>query len=342
MVTILAGIVVFGVLIFFHEAGHFLAARLVGIGVREFSVGFGPRLWGFRRGCTAYNLRAIPYGGYVRLVGLDPRDEERDQPYSFARRPVWQRLLVMVAGPGMNFVLAVLALAFVFIVQGLPVATTQVATVLPGYPAAAAGIAPGDKIVAINGQPVARWEEVLYAVGTKPHQEKVLTVERRGQRLTVRVKPRIEGGRGKIGLSPVVVQQRLSLPAALWQGVAYTYRITAVIADFLGKMLVGQAPADVGGPVRVMVEIGKAAHFGLLPLIQLTAFLSINLGFFNLLPIPALDGARVAFLLWEGVTRRPIDPEKENIVHLVGFAFLILLMVLVTYRDFVQLSNGLD
>jgi regulator of sigma E protease len=343
MLTVVAGIVVFGILIFFHEAGHYLAARLVGIGVHEFSLGFGPRIWGFRRGRTAYNLRAIPYGGYVRLVGLDPRDEERDQPYSFARKPVLYRLIVMVAGPGMNFVLAVVALGMVFFIQGVPVATTRVGEVLPGYPAAAAGIERGDRIVAIDGRTVHRWEEVLRAIGTEPHRAKVLTVERGGKTITVRVTPRIdESGKGKIGLSPVVVQKRLSLLSALRVGTEYTCRITVLIADFLGKMVVGRAPADVGGPVRVMVEIGKAAHFGVFPLIQLMAFLSINLGFFNLLPVPALDGARVAFLLWEGVTRRPVDPEKESIVHLVGFAFLILLMVLVTYRDFIQLSNGLD
>ncbi|RPF49691.1 regulator of sigma E protease [Thermodesulfitimonas autotrophica] len=343
MLTVIAGIVVFGILIFFHEAGHYLAARLVGIGVHEFSLGFGPRLWGFKKGRTAYNLRAIPYGGYVRLVGLDPRDEERDRPYSFARKPVLHRLIVMVAGPGMNFVLAVVALALVFFIQGVPVATTRVGEVLPGYPAAAAGIERGDRIVAIDGRTVHQWEEVLRAIGTEPHRAKVLTVERGGKTITVRVTPRIdESGKGKIGLSPVVVQKRLSLLSALRVGTEYTCRITVLIADFLGKMVVGRAPADVGGPVRVMVEIGKAAHFGVFPLIQLMAFLSINLGFFNLLPVPALDGARVAFLLWEGVTRRPVDPEKESIVHLVGFAFLILLMVLVTYRDFIQLSNGLD
>uniref|UniRef100_A0A7C1F3E5 Peptidase M50 domain-containing protein n=1 Tax=Ammonifex degensii TaxID=42838 RepID=A0A7C1F3E5_9THEO len=197
--------------------------------------------------------------------------------------------------------------------------------------------------MAINGRPVDRWEEVLRAIAFHPEREKVLTVERSGRELTVRVKPRMEeDGKGRIGISPVVVPERLSPAGAVWAGAKYTYRITVVIADFLGKMLTGRAPADVGGPVRVMVEIGKAAHFGFLPLVQLTAFLSINLGFFNLLPVPALDGARVVFLTWESVTRRPLDPEKENIIHMVGFAFLLLLMVLVTYRDFIHLASGVN
>ncbi|MDI6630936.1 MAG: RIP metalloprotease RseP [Bacillota bacterium] len=348
MLTVVAGIIVFGVLIFFHETGHFLAARLAGIGVHEFSIGFGPRLWGFTRGKTAYNLRAIPYGGFVRLVGMDPREEERDAPYSFARKTVGQRLFVMVAGPAMNFVLAVFALAVVFYYQGIPViipGVAQVTEVLPGYPAAAAGIRAGDRIVAVDGQPVRDWRSVSWSIAKSPGSKKVLTVERDGRRFDVVLVPRLEeGGQGRAGflVSPVIVQKRAGPFKALAAGGEYTWRITGLILEFLGKMVIGQAPADVGGPVRVVVEIGKAAESGLFALIQLTAFLSINLGLFNLLPVPALDGARAGFLLWEGITRRPVDPEKENLVHLVGFAFLLLLMVVVTYRDFVQLSNGIQ
>ncbi|RJX16647.1 MAG: RIP metalloprotease RseP [Ammonifex sp.] len=343
MLTAIAAIVVFGILIFIHEAGHFFVARLVGVGVHEFSLGFGPRLWGFAKGKTAYTLRAVPLGGFVRLVGMDPQDEEKDQPYSFARKSVWQRMAVILAGPVMNFVLAIFVLAFVFIFQGLPTATTTVNQVIPGYPAATAGIKVGDRIVAIDGEPVRDWSDILWSVGEqKAGDTRILTVERDGRRLTFEVTPVQEEGKRKIGLLPVIVQERVGLGKALAGGVEYTGHIIKLIVVFLGKIFTREAPADFGGPVRVVVEIGNAAKLGLFSLFQLTAFLSINLGFFNLLPIPALDGARIGFLLWEGVTRAPVDPEKENIVHLVGFTLLILLMVAVTYHDIIQLSGGIQ
>lgn len=342
MLTAIAAVVVFGILIVIHEVGHFLVARLVGIGVHEFSLGFGPRLCGFTKGRSAYNLRAIPLGGFVRLVGMDPQDEERDQPYSFVRKPVWQRMAVIFAGPGMNFILAIVVLAAVFFFQGIPVATTKIAKVLPGYPAAAAGIKPGDRIVAVDGQPIHDWDELLRSVGDKPTTRRVLTIERNRHRLLVEVVPVKENGKSKIGLLPVILQKRLGVGEAMVAGIQYTGQIIKLIVLFLGKIFTQQAPADFGGPVRVVVEIGHAAKVGLFPLVQLTAFLSINLGFFNLLPIPALDGARIGFLLWEGMTDSPVDPEKENIIHLLGFTLLILLMVVVTYHDIVQLSGGVQ
>jgi regulator of sigma E protease len=343
MLTAIAAIIVFGILIFIHEAGHYLVARLVGVGVHEFSLGFGPRLWGVSKGRTAYNLRAVPLGGFVRLVGMDPQDEEKDQPYSFARKSVAQRMAVILAGPMMNFVLAVIVLAIVFMFQGLPTATTTVNQVLPGYPAAAAGIKVGDRITAIDGEPVRDWNDILWAVGDpKAGDTRVLTVERDGRRLTLEVTPVTEEGKRKIGLLPVIVQEPVGVVKALAGGVEYTGEIIKLIVVFLGKIFTREAPADFGGPVRIVVEIGNAAKLGLFSLLQLTAFLSINLGFFNLLPIPALDGARIGFLLWEGVTRAPVDPEKENIVHLVGFTLLILLMVAITYHDIIQMSGGVQ
>lgn len=338
MVAIIAGVVVFGLLIFIHEFGHFIVARLVGIGVHEFSLGFGPRIWGVARGKTEYNLRMFPLGGFVRLVGMDPKDEERDQPYSFTRKPVSHRVAVILAGPVMNFALAAVALAVLIYFQAVPPPTTRVGEVLPGYPAATHGIKPGDRIVAIDGQRVRDWEDILHFVSSRP-DEKVLTVERDGRQFTVTIVPRKDAdGSAKIGLKP----ERVGPFKSSIGGVEYTGRIIKLIIEFLAKMFVRDEPADVGGPVRVAVEIGRAAKFGLFPLVQLTAFLSINLGLFNLFPVPALDGARIGFLLWEGVTRRPVDPEKENAIHLLGFALLILLMVVVTYHDIIRLAVGVE
>ncbi|MEW6181969.1 MAG: RIP metalloprotease RseP [Bacillota bacterium] len=344
--TIIAVVVVLGVLVFIHEAGHFLMARAVGIGVHEFSLGFGPRLWGIKRGKSAYNLRAVPLGGFVRLIGMDPDDPERDQPYSFARKPVLSRLAVITAGPAMNFVLAVVAIAVIAFSQGIPeVIVPQVAKVLPGYPAVAAGIKEGDRILAVDGQRVTRSEEVSTRLGENPGREKVLTVERKGRQLKVAVLPRVEAdGKGKVGIEigdKVLAYRKINGVEALGQGVQYTGMVTGLIAGFIRDVFIGAAPTDeISGPVRVIAYIGQAAKHGLLYLVEMVAFLSINVGFFNLLPIPALDGARIGFLAWEGVTRHPIDPAKENMVHLFGFGILILLMVAVTYHDILQLSAG--
>lgn len=346
MLTIVAVVVVLGMLIFIHEAGHFLMARIVGIGVHEFSLGFGPRLWGFKRGRSAYNLRTVPLGGFVRLVGMDPDDPERDQPYSFSRKPVLSRLAVITAGPVMNFVLAVIAIAIIALYQGVPqVVVPQVAKVLPGYPAAAAGVRTGDRILAVDGQRVSRSEDVSIRLGENPGMEKVLTIQRNGRQMKLAVLPRLEkDGKSRVGIEigdKVLAYRKVNGVEAVAEGVEYTGTVTGLIALFIRDVFTGAAPADeISGPVRVIAYIGQAAKHGLLYLIEMAAFLSINVGFFNLLPIPALDGARIGFLAWEGVTRRPIDPVKENVVHLLGFGLLILLMVAVTYHDILQLSAG--
>jgi regulator of sigma E protease len=337
MITVIAVIVVFGLLIFIHELGHFLVAKRAGILVYEFALGFGPKLAGFRRGDTEYTLRVVPLGGFVRFAGLDPRDEEVLPARSYKYKPVWQRMAVIAAGPFANFLLAVVLLAGVFMVQGLPTPTTTVDEVLPGRPAVEAGLQKGDRIVAVDGREVNTWDELVSEISARPGELLLLTVERKGGRLDIPVVPETEAGVGRIGITPDVKSVPAGLFASLAGGVQYTVQITGLILGFLGQMITGQAPADVGGPVRIVAEIGTAAQLGVVPLLNLAAFLSINVGLFNLLPIPALDGSRLIFLGWEGITRRPVNPEREGAFHLVGFALLLLLIVVITYRDIAQL-----
>ncbi|WP_018084376.1 RIP metalloprotease RseP [Desulfurispora thermophila] len=336
MQTFWASVIVFGLLIFFHELGHFAIAKLVGIKVQEFSLGFGPRLLGLKWGETAYNLRLLPLGGFVRMAGMDPEEDEDER--GFNKKTVGQRVGVIFAGPLMNFLLAVGLLAVLFMVQGVPVPTTQVETVWPGRPAEKAGFVTGDRIVAVDGRIVQEWQDVSELISRRPGEQLAVRVERQGREITLLVTPEAdERGRGKIGISPRQVQKSLSLPAACWMGVKYTLQVTGLIIIFIGHMITGQAPPDLGGPVRVVAEIGKAARMGVSHLVQLAAFLSINLGLFNLFPIPALDGSRIMFLLLEKLRGRPVDPRKENFIHLVGFGLLLLLIVVITYNDILQL-----
>lgn len=341
MLTFIASVFVFGLLIFFHEFGHFIVAKLVGIKVHEFSLGFGPKLLAIPRGETSYNLRVFPLGGFVRMAGMDPNEEldENELGRGFNRKTVGQRVAVIFAGPFMNFFLAALLFAVVFAYQGQPVASngTGIGDVNPGYPAQIAGLAAGDMIVAVDGIPVGEWNELVNIINERPEKDITVVVLRNGSELQFELTAvKAEDGRGLIGIYPAEEYLEVGSLQAIALGIEWTGRFTILILDFVSNMIFGQTPADVGGPVRVVSEIGKAAEIGFVILLKLAAILSINLGLFNLFPIPALDGSRILFLAWEKIRRRPVDPVKENFIHLVGFGLLLLLMVIITYNDILQ------
>lgn len=338
MITFLASILVFGVLIFFHEMGHFAVAKAVGIKVHEFSLGFGPKLTGVTRDGTNYNLRLLPLGGFVRMAGMDPTEKDIEPGKSFEDKTVAQRMGVIAAGSIMNFVLAILLLAFIFMFQGLPVPGTTIAETIKGDPADLAGLQTGDVIQSIAGEPMQSWDQITAAINSHPGQEIEMTVLRNGQTHSFMVTPKArEDGQGMIGIMPDQILQKQGPVAALAQGAEFTFKVSVLILNFVGKMIVGQAQADLGGPVRVVWEIGKAAQTGVFYVLQLAAFLSINLGLFNLFPIPALDGSRLMFLGLEALRGRKVDPVKENFIHFMGFGFLMLLIVFITYNDIIQL-----
>ncbi|HOV78735.1 MAG TPA: RIP metalloprotease RseP [Bacillota bacterium] len=345
MTTFIASVFVFGILIFFHEFGHYLAAKAAGIKVYEFSLGFGPKLFGFVKGETNYNLRSLPVGGFVRMAGMEPGEElsKEDEDRSFNKKPVGKRIGVIVSGPLMNFFLAVIILAVIFNFQGVPVPSesTRIGGVLPGYPAEGAGIAAGDEVLAVNGQRVENWRQLVDLVNRMPERDIKVTVLRDGAQKTLDVKTiRDEDGLGKIGIYQSSDYVKPGFFASIALGAEWTARVTIALMDFISKMIFGQAPPDLGGPVRVVSEIGKAAQVGFFFLLQIAAFLSINLGLFNLFPIPALDGSRILFLIWEKIRGRPVDPVKENFIHLVGFGLLLLFIIVITYNDIMQLLVG--
>ncbi|NQS74918.1 MAG: RIP metalloprotease RseP [Peptococcaceae bacterium] len=349
MTTFIASIFVFGLLIVFHEFGHFIVAKMVGIKVYEFSLGFGPKLLAVPGGETQYTLRLFPLGGFVRMAGMDPEEEldEKDINRGFNKKTVGQRIAVIFAGPFMNFLLAALLFALVFSVQGEPVASnsTKIGDINAGYPAQTAGLAAGDEILAIDGNRVDKWDELVTLINERPEENISVAVLRDGTELEFALTTaRAEDGRGLIGIYPAEEYIQVGLLQSISLGIEWTARFTVAIMDFVSKMIFGQMSADLGGPVRVVSEIGKAAEIGFVILLKLAAILSINLGLFNLFPIPALDGSRILFLFWEKIRRRPVDPVKENFIHLVGFGLLLLLMVIITYKDILHvftIDNGL-
>lgn len=342
LVTVVATVVVFGMLILIHELGHFLMARRAGVRVHEFALGFGPRVLSTRRGPTMYSLRAVPLGGFVRMAGMHPGEEDwaaipaRER---FLDQPIGTRAAIIAAGPAMNILLAVLLFALVFAAVGLEEPTLEVARVVPGMPAQEAGLQPGDEITAVAGQPVNSWEQLARGIQSRPGEPTELEIRRDGSRLTITVTPVEQSpGYGVIGIEPVMITKRTPPLQAIGEGMVWTGRVIVSFFDGLARMFAGQGGADIIGPVGIGQHIGEATRMGLANVMLLAAVLSANLALINLLPIPALDGSRLVFLAWEWIRGRPVDPDKEGFVHFVGFALLLVLAILITYRDILNLA----
>lgn len=345
----LAIVFVFGLLVMIHEFGHYIVARLNGIKVLEFAFGFGPKIVGYKGKETEYNLRAVPLGGFVRLYGMDPEvNEDGEQvlapsydPHSFMNKKVWKRMAVIAAGPIMNFVLAISLFMLVFAYYGIPTAGNgnTIGSLIQGKPASQIGIQAGAKVLAIDGVVTPDWNSLTNAIHSRPNQKIVLTVEQGGkqQSFTLQTEKDAQTGYGMVGIAPEVMYQKTSLLDSAKYGMQRTVDFTRFIVVTLTQMITGRAPAEVGGPVAIAQAIGEGAEQGWASLLGLTGVLSIQLGLLNLFPIPALDGSRLVFLLVEGLRGKPVKPERENFIHLVGFVLLLMVMIAVTYQDILKL-----
>ncbi|MCK8823513.1 RIP metalloprotease RseP [Fuchsiella alkaliacetigena] len=353
--TLIPFVVVIGILIFVHEFGHFIIAKKTGVLVEEFAVGMGPKIIGKQRGETFYSLRWFPIGGYCKMTGEFPVDEEDDevedvqrfrQAYDNERclfqKSVGERAAVISAGPVMNFLLAILIFALTFMFFGVPVEQSQstvIGDVMPDQPAAEAGISALDKVVEIEGQAVDNWTEMAGIINNNPGEELEIVVERQGSRRTFQVVPEYdeERGVGLIGVLPDVIREPVGLLESIKVGAQQTLGMTAAIITGVWQMITGQMAPQVAGPVRIAQEVGSAAQLSLLRVMNLTAILSVNLGILNLLPFPALDGGRLVFLGVEALRGKAIDPEKEGLVHFVGLMLLLVLMIVIVYRDIINI-----
>lgn len=342
--TILLTVIVLGVLIFVHELGHFVTARAIGIPVYEFALGFGPKLISRHRNGVDYSLRLIPLGGFVRMAGEEPGDNK--DPNGYSHRNPLEKIAVSVAGPLMNLFLGLLIFVYSYAFIGLPTATNEpvIGRVMAGEPAAAAGVLPGDRVLAIDGQPIATWEQITAQMSTKePGKLIVLTLQRQDETINLEMlpKPSTSTGNPAIGVMGQVVYEKQGIIKSISYGFQQTFFLTGAMLSGLWTVISGGASAgDLAGPVGITMMVGEASQYGAIFLMSFIAFLSINLGILNLLPIPALDGARVVFALAELLRRKPIDPEKEGFIHWLGFMFLMLIIVFVTYNDILRLIKG--
>lgn len=349
MVTTLSIILVFGLMVMIHELGHFFVARRAGIKVLEFAFGIGPKLFGIQGKETLYSVRIFPLGGFVRFLSAEEIEED-DQvtrqellSRSFESKAIWQKMAVIVAGPLMNFVLGAVLFIMVFAWFGIPVGSNEniIGGVMENKPAAMAGLNAGDRILEVNGIETPDWESVTKQIHSRPGQKISFEIEKATTKeiLTLEMTPEMDQQleRGLIGITPNVINQKVSILKAAHYGLQQTMDFTRLILSYIIQMITGEMPVELGGPVAVAQVIGEGARQGLANLLSLTGILSIQFGILNLLPIPALDGGQLAVLTYEGIRRKPLNPEKKGWIQLTGFALLIALMIAVTYQDIVRI-----
>lgn len=355
MNTFVSFIVVLGLLIFVHELGHFLFAKLFKVRVLKFSLGFGPKLVSKTFGETEYLISAFPLGGYVKMFGENPDEQQVDageQTVSFAHKPVWQRFLIVLAGPVFNLIFPVLLFFAIFLIVGVPesVDTTRIGMVNDDSPAKEAGLRVGDTIVEINSQPTLKWVDVLNNVKASNGEEIDVVISRDGERITTRVKPMVSDVKN---IFKEVVDQRYMIGIVKDEKLVhkavgpvdacvFAFRQTGTLMYLTGlgfvKIIQRVIPAsELGGPILIAQMAGEQLKAGWVNLFYFMGLLSVNLGILNLLPVPVLDGGHLAFLTVESLRRKPLTEKAQIVAQQVGIALLGTLMIFVFYNDIARL-----
>lgn len=355
--TIIIFLLVLGAIVFAHELGHFATAKLFGVKVEEFGLGFPPRIAGKRKGETEYTINWIPLGGFVKIAGED--GENRGDPRYFGAKPVWKRAVILSAGVAMNFLLAVVIFSAIFM-SGFPTDVTGVdRSALPqgtevyveitgvgdDSPAKEAGIEPGDRIIRAGEAEVCEVADLSDYTRDNGGRDITVTIDRRGDVMQKQVFAREDAeGKGAIGVTLAEVANLSYSPLdSVKAGFEHTAALTAYISRYLAGTVrellsTGGTTADVSGPVGMVSMTQQAAQMGITMLLNFMALISVNLAIVNILPLPALDGGRIFFLMIEAIKRKPVSAQAEAQIHNAGFAFLMLLMAVVTVHDIGRLG----
>jgi len=348
MITILVAMLVFGVIIALHEFGHFAVAKLCGVKVNQFAIGMGPVILKKQKGETEYSLRLFPIGGFCAMEG---EDSGSDDPRAFNRKPVWQRMLIVVAGATMNLILGFVLILCTTLLYG-DVITLQIAdftkdkeTGVSTSTSETCGLQIGDEIISMDGMRIFTDTDLSYKLQNTESDTMTLVVRRNGEKITLRdVKFYNTATQGRQDF--YVHAEEINLFNLVSYSFLDTISTGRLIWISLRDLITGKYGFhDLSGPVGIISTIGEAASYGetfkqhLTSVLSLASFITINVGIFNLLPIPALDGARFVFLAIEGIRRKPVSPEKEGMVHFAGMAVLFLIMIAVTIQDIFNLAN---
>ncbi len=345
VLTIIAAILIFGVIIFVHEFGHFVAARIFGVTVNEFAIGMGPAIYKKQGRRTLYSVRAVPMGGFCAMEGED--EDKPEDPGAFNNKKPWQRIIILAAGAAMNVLLGFIVVTIIVMVSahqigGIPSTTVES---VEAQSDAARFLQPGDKITGINGTRVNIRRDLSFELGMYDGSgECELEFKRDGKTHTEKFTPMemtLEDGSPYYLVGFTIKQNSVNPLTVLHEGIFQTVWMVKLVFVSLGMLFTGEAGvSDLSGPVGVVSAMNTAAQSGFMDLIFLAGFLAVNIGVMNLLPLPALDGGRILFVLFEIIFRRPIPREKEGYVHFVGFILLIGLMLYVTWNDIIRIINS--
>ena len=352
--SVVAFIIVIGVLVFIHELGHFLAARFFKVGVDVFSLGFGPKMFKKVKGRTEYCVSAIPLGGYVKMVGEEPGKSllPEEEAIAFSNKPLYQKSLIVAAGPAFNFFLAIFIFYVLYQFSGLYLPKPVIGEVLDDSPAQQAGLLPGDVITVVDGQKIRSFEDVSRIISSSNGQSLDMGVSRDGQNLRFSLFPEKQEtanvfgetvDRHVIGIRGTgeVFHESLNPFQALGRSFADTFGLVKLTIVSVGKMISGSISADnLGGPIMIAQMAGEQAKAGAVNFVWFIALLSVNLGIINLFPIPVLDGGHLVFFGIEAVTGKQVSDRLREKMTQFGAALLVVLMVFVFYNDILRIFNG--
>ncbi len=362
ILTIIAFVLILSVLVLVHELGHFITAKKFGVKVEEFGFGFPPRVFGFKKGETIYSINLLPFGGFVKMFGEDAagggkirgkgerESGKGDIKRAFFARPAWQKAIIVFAGVVMNFVLAVVLISYLFAAQGvaLPTKNVKIVEVVKNTPAAQVGLIVGDVVTNVNGKKITDTKE--FADLTRKYLGDKITIDvKRGDRLiSLVVTPRKEYPKGEGPLGVAISSTEIKKYAwyeapffGTWEAIKFSLLILTGLFDMVVNLVLhGARPAGVAGPIGVAQLTGQAVSYGLNATLWFMALLSLNLAVLNVLPIPALDGGRLFFILIELITRKKVNAKYETLAHAVGLVLLLSLIVVITFFDVLRLLSG--
>lgn len=349
----LSAIILLGVLIFVHELGHFLSAKLMGVRVLKFSLGFGPKLAGRKYGDTEYLISSIPLGGYVKMSGEEPGEElkEEEKPFAYNYQPISKRFVIVASGPIFNIVLAIVIFVFIFL-NGFPVLIPEIGSVVPRSPAEIAGLSKRDRIMEINGVTINQWDEMTRVIHESPGKPLKFRIKRDGNTFNISITPErkkikdIFGEEKEIGLigikpSGSTFIKKEGIVSAVGHSIIRTWEISVLTIVSVVKLIQRVIPADtIGGPILIVQMAGEQAARGALNFFLFMAIISINLGVLNLLPIPILDGGHILFLGIEAIRRKPLNEKVIAVAQRVGLAIILTIMAFALYNDIIRLITG--
>ena len=338
-----AVVLTFGMVIFLHEAGHFFVCRWLGVRVEKFAFGFGPELLGITGASgTRFSICAFPLGGFVKPAG-EELENSSGKPDEYFGQSWNRRLAIVAAGPVMNYVLAFTLFTGVVFLKGVPEAgmAPTIGNMMVGFPADRAGIQLDDTILAINGKEMKTWDEVANTIHQFPNQALSLTYARKGVSQTIQITPKKDdaSGQGVIGIMPKPIYRPAGAGEAMKEGAKQCWALTTFTVKTIVSKISRHERPDLAGPVGIVQMVSRAAHSGWEDLVFLIGLISVAIGFFNILPVPLLDGGHAAMYIWEGVTGKPLTKEAMARANGVGIAFLLSLLVFATYNDVLRIKN---